>query len=250
MTVYSSKNVPVIHLPETDSTSNYLAAMADKGKLEEFTTVVTDFQTAGKGQRGNSWESEREQNLLFSTITYPSFLEVRKQFLLSQVVALGIKEELDTLADGFSIKWPNDIYWHDKKISGTLIENDLMGHTLERSIAGTGINVNQKSFTGTAPNPVSLWQITGKMYEAASLLNGILRRTIAYYEQLKQGKAAEISTFYHHALFRKEGLHRYRDHNGEFMAYIVCVRPEGTLILADESGIERAYAFKEVQYLL
>lgn len=250
MTAYNPTRFPVVHLSETDSTSNYLAAMADKSRPEEFTTVITDFQTAGKGQRGNSWESAKGKNLLFSTIMYPSFLEVRKQFMLSQVIALGIKEELDTMADGFSIKWPNDIYWQEKKISGTLIENDLMGHTLERSIAGTGINVNQEEFISSAPNPVSLWQITGKMHDATPLLNGIMHRTIAYYEQLRQGGSAEISTRYHQALFRREELHRYRDSNGDFMARIVCVRPEGTLILEDESGTQRAYAFKEVQYIL
>lgn len=250
MTVFDRLPAPVIHLQETDSTSNHLTALSLEQELEEFTVVRADFQTSGKGQRGNSWESEAGKNLLFSILLYPDFLEIRKQFILSQAVSLAIKEELDTLAEGFSIKWPNDIYWNDRKICGILIENDLLGSTIKKSIAGIGINVNQEVFQSPAPNPVSLQQITGKAHNIDILLNNIIRRIIQNYEQLKEGKRDEISLRYHESLYRKKGIHSFRDKSGEFMARIVCVKPEGTLILKDGDGNERGYLFKEVQYVL
>ena len=129
--------VPLIHISETNSTNSYLQALCSKQQgVAAFTTVVADFQTSGRGQRGNSWESEPKKNLLFSFVLFPDFLEARRQFLISQIVSLAIKEELDSYADDFSIKWPNDIYWKDKKICGMLIENDLMGRNISQSISG------------------------------------------------------------------------------------------------------------------
>ena len=117
--------VPLIILPETDSTNNYLTQLCNEQQsaVREFTTVIAERQTAGKGQRGNSWESEDCRNITFSFVLYPTFIEARRQFILSQIVSLSIKEELDQWTEGISIKWPNDIYWNEKKICGILIEN-------------------------------------------------------------------------------------------------------------------------------
>ena len=155
---------PLIVLDETDSTNRYISQLCNNPQkaVAELTTVSAEFQTAGKGQRGNSWEAEKEKNLLFSFVLYPTFLEARCQFILSQIISLSIKEELDRWSDEITIKWPNDIYWRDKKICGILIENDLSGHFIGRCISGVGININQKEFHSDAPNPVSLKQITGK----------------------------------------------------------------------------------------
>ena len=157
--------VPLIHLEETDSTNKYLNELCNKQCVEELTTITADFQTSGRGQRGNSWESEAGQNLMFSFVLYPTFLKARRQFLLSQIISLAIKEELERYVSNISIKWPNDIYWKDKKICGMLIENDLTGVHISRSITGIGINVNQETFCSDAPNPVSLKQINGQSYD-------------------------------------------------------------------------------------
>lgn len=242
--------VPLIHISETNSTNNYLQAYCSKQNAEEFTTVVADFQTSGRGQRGNSWESEPYKNLLFSFVFFPEFLEARRQFLISQIVALAIKEELDTYTTDITIKWPNDIYWKEKKICGMLIENDLMGRNISQSIAGIGININQEAFHSTAPNPISLRQITGKQYDIFEILKNIMLRIQSYYAQLRKDDTASITVQYENSLFRKEGLHRYRDAKGEFLARIVCVEPEGRLILEDEMHIKRGYMFKEVEYLM
>ena len=156
--------VPLIILPETDSTNNHLTQLCNEQQsaVREFTTIIAERQTAGKGQRGNSWESEDCRNITFSFVLYPTFVEARRQFVLSQIVSLSIKEELDEWTEGISIKWPNDIYWNEKKICGILIENDLSGHHIGRSISGIGVNINQETFRSNAPNPVSLKQITGQ----------------------------------------------------------------------------------------
>lgn len=242
--------VPLIHISETNSTNNYLQTFCARESTEELTTVVADFQTSGRGQRGNSWESEPAKNLLFSFVLFPEFLEARRQFLISQIVSLAIKEELDTYTNDISIKWPNDIYWKEKKICGILIENDLMGRNISQSVAGIGININQEAFHSLAPNPVSLYQITGKQYDIFEVLKNIMLRVQSYYSQLKKGNTSSIVTQYEKSLFRKEGMHRYKDANGEFLARIVCVGPEGRLILEDERQTKRGYMFKEVEYLL
>ena len=239
-----------IHLEETHSTSLYLRELADKDEIKDFTLVRADYQTAGRGQRGNSWEAEEGKNLLFSFLVRPSFLLARDQFLLSQITSLSIKEELDNYAEGFSIKWPNDIYWNDKKICGMLIENDLSGMYISQSMAGIGININQELFSSPAPNPVSLKQITGQDYDKEEILQKILYRYYRYYQELAKGDIDNIIESYRQALFRKEGMHRYGDDNGEFLARIVEVEPDGHFVLQDESGKIRRYVFKEVQYII
>lgn len=248
--------VPLIILPETDSTNNYLTQLCDEQQsaIREFTTIIAERQTAGKGQRGNSWESEDCRNITFSFVVYPTFVEARRQFVLSQIVSLSIKEELDEWTEGISIKWPNDIYWNEKKICGILIENDLSGHHIKRSIAGIGININQEVFNSDAPNPVSLKQITGKEHDRYEILAHILRRIQIYYNSLQMEDFAaysdEISTRYARSLFRRRGLHPYEDADGKFLARLLRVEQDGRFILEDENGKEREYLFKEVQYIL
>ena len=243
--------VSLVYLEETESTNKYLNDLCNKQCVGELTTITTDFQTSGRGQRGNSWESERGQNLMFSFVLYPTFLKARKQFLLSQIISLAIKEELDTHVSDVSIKWPNDIYWKDKKICGMLIENDLTGTHISRSIAGIGININQEAFISPAPNPVSLKQITGQSYSPEQILASIMRRIKDYYALLQTENESVntlISDRYAGSLFRKDGFHRYTDANGKFLARLLRVEPDGRLILEDQIGTERTYLFKEVQY--
>lgn len=242
--------VPLLFVDETNSTNSCLHNYCVDRQVAEFSIVMTNFQTAGRGQRGNSWESEREKNLLFSIIFFPTFLEARDQFLLSQIISLSIKEALDTYTKNISIKWPNDIYWCEKKICGMLIENDLTGQHITQSIAGIGININQQFFSSLAPNPVSLYQITGKEHDLLLILEKITQRIKDYYTLLKTGKKALISQRYKEALFRKKGIHLYSDAEGTFQAEIADIKPDGSLILKDEAGGERKYAFKEVQYIL
>lgn len=242
-------SLPLIHLNETSSTNTWLQELCNRQNVEEWTTVFADFQSSGRGQRGNSWESEKAKNLLFSFVLYPEFLEANRQFLISQIVSLAIKEELDTYTKDISIKWPNDIYWKNKKIAGILIEHDLIGRKLCRSIAGVGLNVNQKVFHSSAPNPVSLFQITGHVYETIDILKNIMLRMQSYYRDLCTNHTPSIENRYKESLFRKEGFHLYKDADGEFSARIVNVEPQGKLVLEDANRQSRGYMFKEVEYL-
>lgn len=238
----------LIDLAETNSTNVYLRQLCDRREASEFTVVVAGFQTAGKGQRGNSWEAERGKNLLFSLLLKPDFLPACQQFLLSQIVSVSIWEALEARCGDISIKWPNDIYWRDKKICGILIEHDMQGANLAQTVIGIGLNVNQEVFRSDAPNPVSLKQITGGELDCYELLRDLLRRMLAYYEALRRGDTSAVVRRYDEALYRKGRLARYSDAGGVFRGRILRVEPNGLLVIGDEEGRERTYAFKEVSY--
>lgn len=247
-----------IRLKEVDSTNNYLRQFIPEKEERSFVVVVAESQHAGRGQRGNSWESEAGKNLTFSIAMRPDFLQAANQFVLSQAMALSVKETLEQYIDNTSIKWPNDIYWNDKKIAGILIENELMGKQIERSIIGVGINLNQREFRSNAPNPVSLWQITGETVEPETTLYKILERFICYYNLIRKGETSDLIYRYDKALFRRNGFHRYINHKeaesdlkqGEtFEARIHHIEPDGHLILQTRSRETYAFGFKEVEFL-
>ncbi|NDV68466.1 biotin--[acetyl-CoA-carboxylase] ligase [Dysgonomonas sp. 25] len=239
----------IIHLTETDSTNTYLKELALKTPVDEMTIVRTDYQSAGKGQRGNVWESERGKNLLFSVLLQPGFIHADKQFILSQLVSLAIKDVLSEHTDGITIKWPNDIYWQEKKICGILVENNLIGNKIEQSVIGIGININQETFVSDAPNPVSLQQITGKEYNIEHILYGITDKIVLYYNNLKDGKTADIISAYKSALFRREGYYWYDDGTQPFEARIADIEDTGILHLETKDKQIRKFAFKEVTYI-
>ena len=180
--------------------------------------VTADFQTAGRGQAGNSWESEAGKNLLFGLLFHPREVEANRQFILSQAVALSICETLSDYAEDIRIKWPNDIYWKDRKICGMLIENTLVGRCIENCIIGAGININQQTFCSDAPNPVSLRQITGKEQEPVFILADTIKRFKDYYRKIQQGQTEDIVRNYRERLYRHNGFHLYQDADGVFEA--------------------------------
>lgn len=243
-------SIPIIKLTETNSTSTYIKELCKQQKPEEFTTIVSEFQSAGYGQTGNTWESEAGRNLLFSFVFYPTSCIPREQFYLSQFISLAIEESLKRFGNGFSIKWPNDIYWHDKKICGILIEIEICGNMIQQCIAGIGIDVNQTQFRGSAPNPVSLAQITGKEFDTDELLYDIMKRVKQYYQLFKEGNIKVITKRYFCSLYRKKEMHTYRDADGEFRAQIIDILPQGTLILKDDKKCRREYNFKEVSFVI
>lgn len=246
-------NIKLEQVKETTSTNDYLAKLCKENKAKEFYTVVAESQTNGKGQRGNTWEAESGKNLTFSMVLYPTALKAKEQFSLSMVAALSCHQALGNYTDGFSIKWPNDIYWKDKKIGGILIENELEGKYITQSIIGIGLNVNQDKFYSDAPNPVSLKQILGVEVDLQELLMSVVHCIVGGYRQLEidlDTTQQAISTLYRKHLYRSKGLFPYRDAQGEFLAEYQQVEPNGHLILKDEQGMLRRYAFKEVSYIL
>ena len=241
----------IIRLMETASTNQFLKEKNLTTSTEgSITVVVADYQTAGKGQGTNTWESESGKNLLFSILVHPTTLPIERQYILSEAAALSYKEVLDAYTEDISVKWPNDIYWQDRKISGTLIETSLSKGAIKDFIIGTGININQREFHSDAPNPVSLCQITGRETPLEEVLNKVVESFEKYYQMVVDGAYDTISKRYHEALYRKEGLFPYRDQNGRFTAEIVRVKDDGHLVLKDSQGNTREYAFKEVQFVM
>lgn len=238
-----------VSLNETDSTNDQVHALASD---REVLLVTADYQTKGRGQRGNSWESEPGKNLVFSMLIHPGYVASNEQFILSQAISLAIQQTLSGILkdNEVRIKWPNDIYWKDFKICGILIENSLMGRHIETSTLGVGININQEKFCSNAPNPVSLYQIMKQENDRTDILLQIVKRFHDYLELLKQKEKSEIVRCYFENLYRRDGYHKYRDQEGEFSACVTDIEPLGHLVLTDSEGRLRKYAFKEVAMVL
>ena len=237
----------LIQLDETDSTSNQIKHLPLQ---KEMTVVTAEYQRAGRGQQGNSWESEKGTNLAFSILISPQTVTASHQFILSQAISLAILETLKGYHPDFRIKWPNDIYWHDLKLGGILIENELMGKHIDRCVIGIGLNINQHEFRSNAPNPVSLSQITGKEEDREEILSKLLGRFHDLLGKIAQGHTEGIVQEYHANLYRNDGFYPYRDAQGKFMATIDHVEPLGPICLKDTEGKLRYYAFKEVKVVL
>ncbi len=230
----------IIKLDNIASTNEYLLGLNTDKEL----CVVTSYQSAGKGMGTNTWESEANKNLLFSILIHPTWLPINKQYLLSMAEAIAITE---VLGEGFEIKWPNDIYFQNKKISGTRIDVNLQGNLLRDVIIGTGINVNQEIFVSDAPNPISLKNITGKEHDCDILLNNILERFSLYYNMVRENPS-EIIHIYHEHLFRRTGYHTYEDKNGIFEAQIINVAENGIITLQRSDNTISKYEFKQLKF--
>ena len=248
----SDSNINIIRVAETDSTSKEIVReLGDGAQSSKYISVLSaDYQTAGRGQLGSRWEAERGKNLLFSLMAWPVGVPVGRQFRLSQTMAVAVRDALASYADGFTIKWPNDIYFGGGKVCGTIIETTWKGGMVERFVMGVGINVNQRVFLGDAPNPLSLWQIVGRETDRDELLGRVLERFVALYGRLQAGDESEVVRCYDNHLLWREGMHCYSDSDGEFEAEFVSVAPDGRLTLRDADGRERRYYFKELKHVL
>lgn len=252
-----------MYIKQTYSTSTLLREQYSDSQPHLY-SIRTDYQTAGRGQAGNSWESEDGKNLLFSALLRYPELKAAEQWRLSMLVALTVRE---TLASQFiaspnslTIKWPNDIYYGDKKICGILIENMLQGSHIGYTIAGVGINVNQTKWLSNAPNPISMKQITGEEYDVESLLE-IWKTSMKSWENRS---TEEIKQAYIEHLYRREGWHAYVEREvsvvptaiatdqveGVFQAEYVDITNQGKLVLRTEQGEERSYHFKQIRFVL
>ncbi|SMO87397.1 BirA family transcriptional regulator, biotin operon repressor / biotin-[acetyl-CoA-carboxylase] ligase [Saccharicrinis carchari] len=240
----------ILRFPALASTNQTLKSLHQTDPMEEYTVVVCDSQTAGKGQAGNHWESEAGKNLTFSILLKPAYVQIQDQFLISKAVSLGILDALKTYSSGFTIKWPNDIYYQDKKVGGILIENALYQNRIGTSVVGIGLNVNQTVFVSDAPNPVSLKAIRGKALDPGKLLNQILPNIVKYLDTLRTAGPDSVNRLYLAQLYRKNGLYCYRDENGEFKARITGINDYGHMLLKTDEGQRRSYAFKEVEFVM
>ena len=236
-------------LPETESTNQSLRLLADTGNIVDKSMVWTGFQTKGRGQAGNTWESAPGMNLLCSILLYPQQLPANQSFAILTLAALSVKYTLDEYAPDITIKWPNDIYLSNKKISGILIENEIAGGFITCSIIGIGINLNQTEFTSDAPNPISLSMYTGLTYEIKTVLNQLHAKFNMQTSQLEAGLFDQLHQQYYASLYLRDDFHPYKDAYGFFKARIHSIEPSGHIILERENGALSRYGFKEVSVI-
>jgi BirA family transcriptional regulator, biotin operon repressor / biotin---[acetyl-CoA-carboxylase] ligase len=239
----------ILCLATVGSTNSYAAQLLREGDVAEGTVVSALYQSEGRGQSKNRWESEHGSNLLFSMILLPDRIRPEDQFSISIAVSLGIKDLLSRYIDSVKIKWPNDIYAGNDKIAGILIESAISGETIMHTVAGVGLNVNQEKFVSGAPNPVSMKMITGKEWDTASLLTELTASINHRYKALLSGGRESNDSEYQRSLWRLGELHRFRSGTREFTGMITGTSRIGCLIIEDETGRTEEFAFREIEYL-
>lgn len=238
-------------LEEVDSTNSYVSVHSSE--LDDMTMVAAATQTAGRGQRGNSWESEPGENLTFTLLARALPVAPAEQFAISEAVALSVADYLEENGLEARVKWPNDIYVGDGKISGILIEHALTGSRIDHTRIGVGLNVNQTCFRSDAPNPVSMAGLLGERYDVsrvAAALGVILERRLGLLGS-ESGRVKMHGEF-KRRLWRGEGFHKFRDpKSGEVLIRCIAdVNPWGPLVLESEDGERREYMFKEIEFVL
>lgn len=237
----------IYHYDITTSTNDD----ARDAKYRDGDIIWADFQTAGRGQRGHSWESRAGENLTFSVVLEPTFLPVAEQFVLLEAVALSLHDFFALYGVKTSVKWTNDIYVGDRKAVGILIEHSYSGGKLARTVVGIGININQIEFSEDIPNPVSLSLLTGKKYDLKELLSTFEKCLDVRYSQLKNGEWDTLQSDYHSALYRRDEQYIYALPDGtRFKGIIRGVKPTGDLVVEHENGEKKSYLFKEIEFVV
>jgi BirA family biotin operon repressor/biotin-[acetyl-CoA-carboxylase] ligase len=239
---------PFIELTDTESTNIYAMQKAHARLAKHGTAYFAHSQTAGKGQRGNSWQSEPGQNLILSVVLEPDFLKPTASFILSITVSLACHDFVSQICgDETAIKWPNDLYWRDRKAGGILVENQVKGSRWVYAIVGIGINVNQVNFSPALPNPVSLRQITGQQFDPVSLSHTLCHHLQTRYVLLQAGKSALLLEEYNHRLFGTNRSLLFKSGNLLFRGTIREVTAAGEIVI--ETDRRKSYQFGEIEWI-
>jgi len=235
------------HLQETTSTNDE----ARRPQYRHGDLIRAERQTAGRGQRGHTWSSNEGENLTFSVVLEPHFLAAARQFLLSEAVALALTDTFADFGIDTRIKWTNDIYAGDRKITGILIEHYYSGTRLERTIAGIGVNVNQTEFDPALPNPVSMRLAAGTPFDREEVLERLYERLMQRYAQLERGEEQALCDDYRRRLYMLDTPRTFRLPDGSTVrAAIRSVKPTGELMLEHDDGSLRGYLFREIEFVL
>lgn len=236
-----------IELPSVDSTNNYAMGLIHEGLAQHGLTVRTAHQTKGKGQRGKVWETEPGANLSFSIIVKPGLL-LTQSFQLLAATALAVRDELaKVLGDETKIKWPNDLYWRDRKTGGILIENVVRGRQWQWAVIGIGINVNQTKFKGLK-NPVSIKQVTGKETDVLELAHVIQQAVLINCDKLQQQGFGEIFESYNLQLYKLQQSVRLKKGARIISTKVNGVNKSGQLVTGND--VEECFDFGEVEWLI
>ncbi|WP_190242672.1 biotin--[acetyl-CoA-carboxylase] ligase [Hymenobacter lapidiphilus] len=239
----------LVWLPECGSTNSEAQTLIGENRATDGCCVLTDKQTAGRGQRGNQWEAAPGENLTLSVIWKPVFLPAADQFLLSQTVALALHDWLGTLlgpTPALRVKWPNDLYYGSQKLGGILIENTLSGSKIQHSVVGIGLNINQQQFG--VPTATSLGCLTGRVYQLAPLAERLLECLERRYLQLRAGRVRELRAEYLAVLYRFGEMHDYEAGGQRLHGRIVGLDEAGRLAV-ETGGQVRHFDLKQIRYM-
>lgn len=243
-TVISGQTAVIVE--SLDSTQSYLKHELNNKELKEGYIILAHEQTSGRGMGSNKWISEKKMNLTFSILLKPVFIEPYAQFILNKTISLAIADFIKTQTnDIINIKWPNDIYWENKKIAGIIIENSIKGNKIENSVIGIGININQTIFSKNIINPVSLKNITKKNYDIKEMLDTVCNNLDKRYNELKNRPSA-IDKDYLKNLYRFNEWSNYIFQNTPVKAKITGISEFGKLQLITESDIQIESDMKEI----
>lgn len=243
--------IKILHFDEINSTNVFLYDKISENNDISDMVVVAAHQTAGRGMDKNRWESEAGKNLLFSIALNVNFLEAENQFKISQAVSVAIVETLSQFVDDkrLFIKWPNDIYFGNKKLAGMLIQNTIEGRMMGVSIIGIGLNVNQIEFSKDIPNPISLKMISGRDFDLDNLLNLLVSSIKTKVESLRDKENQnEINEKYVSRSYRFGIWSDYFYQNQVKSMIIKGFDKYGRLLLHDKEGAEIVCDVKELQF--
>ncbi|MCX2745074.1 biotin--[acetyl-CoA-carboxylase] ligase [Mangrovivirga sp. M17] len=237
------------YLPSCQSTNDIAAGLSQSKNLMDGHVVWTTNQTAGKGQRGNTWESEPGKNLLLSIVVYPKSLDAGNQFLLTAAISLGVHETIKSFVPDKDvyIKWPNDIYVGKLKIAGILIENMLKNGNIDQAIIGIGSNINQSH--GLHPSATSLYLETNKEIEIEEYYMRLLQNIEAFYLKLRAGKSSYLKSLYYRRMLWYQEENLFQSGDKFFHGTILGVNNEGKLQVSTEEGI-KAFGLKEISFVI
>ena len=240
-----------VRLKQVDSTNNYLKQLASNSKpLPEGTVIMAENQYAGRGQQQNGWFAQPGKNLTFSILLKPFFLKITDQFDLVRAISLGVFDALQPLSGPLlKIKWPNDIYYGEKKLGGMLIENMIQGGQIKNTIAGIGLNVNQDNFPDWLPNAISLKQILHTDYDLETLLSEICGHVEGWYLKLKAGKIDDIRNLYLSRLYWLGEQRTFKAKDGLFKGTIRSVAHSGILKVENNNREEFEFSLKEIEFI-
>ncbi len=249
---------PFIELQSIDSTNKYAMGLVQKKQLpygqdepQHGMAIFAHEQTAGKGQRGKNWVSQKGSNIAVSILLNPYPMRLTDQFKLSTCVAVSVCDFFSKYAgDETKIKWPNDLYWRDRKAGGVLIENVVGGQksgTWKWAVIGIGININQTIFPPELSNPVSLKQIAGKDSKPVELAKELCVTIEKNYQLLMAKKYHELFHKYNDHLYKKDQKVKLKKGNRVFETTITAVSEKGQLIT--QHSIEERFEFGEVEWI-